>query len=109
MMKPIVIGALGTVITRLVKGLEDLEIRGWVEIIQTTAEYWEESWRLEETCCHSNSIQQPPAKAGDKISQKSKIILLITIFSNYCNDNRDYHNTHHIYIGDITTIILVGW
>ena len=34
---PIVIGALGTVTKGLVQGLEDLEIRERVEIIQTTA------------------------------------------------------------------------
>ena len=34
---PIVIGALGTVTEELVQGLEDLEIRGRVETIQTTA------------------------------------------------------------------------
>ena len=34
---PIVIGALGTVTKRLLKGLEDLEIGGQVETIQTTA------------------------------------------------------------------------
>ena len=33
----IVIGALGTVTKRLVQGLEDLEITGWAETIQTTA------------------------------------------------------------------------
>ena len=33
---PIVIGALGTVTEGLLKGLEDLEIRGRVETIQTT-------------------------------------------------------------------------
>ena len=33
---PAVIGALGTVTKGLVKGLEDLEIRGRVETIQTT-------------------------------------------------------------------------
>ena len=33
---PIVIGALGTVTERLIKGLEDFEIRGRVETIQTT-------------------------------------------------------------------------
>ena len=32
----IVVGALGTVTKGLVKGLEDLEIRGLVETIQTT-------------------------------------------------------------------------
>ena len=34
---PIVIGGLGTVTKGLVQGLEDLEIRGQVETIQTTA------------------------------------------------------------------------
>ena len=35
--KPIVIGMLGTVTKELVQGLEDLEIRGQVETIQTIA------------------------------------------------------------------------
>ena len=34
---PIVIGAFGTVTKGLLKGLEDLEVGGWVEPIQTTA------------------------------------------------------------------------
>ena len=34
---PIVIGAFGTVTKRLLKGLEDLEVGGRVETIQTTA------------------------------------------------------------------------
>ena len=33
---PIMIGALGTVTKGMVQGLEDLEIAGWVETIQTT-------------------------------------------------------------------------
>ena len=33
---PIVVGALGTVTKDLVKGLENLEVRGQVETIQTT-------------------------------------------------------------------------
>ena len=37
MIVPIVIGALGKVTKGLLKGLEDLEIGGWVETIQTTA------------------------------------------------------------------------
>ena len=37
MIIPIVIGALGTVTKGLVQGLEDLEITGQVETIQTTA------------------------------------------------------------------------
>ena len=34
---PIVISALGTITKGLLKGLEDLEVGGWVETIQTTA------------------------------------------------------------------------
>ena len=34
---PIVIGALGTISTGLLKGLEDLEVGGRVETIHTTA------------------------------------------------------------------------
>ena len=34
---PIVIGAFGTVTKRLLKGLDDLEVGGGVETIQTTA------------------------------------------------------------------------
>ena len=30
-------------------------------------EYWEESWRSEETCCHSS--ERPPASVGEKNSQ----------------------------------------
>ena len=32
-------------------------------------EYWEESWRLEETCCHSNSSERPSADADMKNSE----------------------------------------
>ena len=32
-------------------------------------EYWEESLRLDETCCHSNSNERPSAKTDMKISQ----------------------------------------
>ena len=34
---PIVIGAFGIVIIGILKGLEELEVSGWVETIQTTA------------------------------------------------------------------------
>ena len=74
---PIVIGALVTVTIGLVQGLEDLETRGQVKTIQTTAllsqpEYCEESWKLEETCCRSNSSGRPSTNAGVKNFQRSK-------------------------------------
>ena len=33
-------------------------------------EYWEESWILKETCCHSNSSEKPSANADVKNSQE---------------------------------------
>ena len=50
-MIPIVVGALGTITKGLAKRLEDLEIRGQVETIQTTAllrlaRILEDLWRL---------------------------------------------------------------
>ena len=63
----------GTVTNRLLKGLEDLEVGGWVGRSKLQhhwerPEYWEESWRLEETCCHSNSCQRPTANTDEKNS-----------------------------------------
>ena len=60
---PIIIGAFGTETKGLLKGMEDLEVGGWEEIAKQLRywerpEYWEESWRLEETCCHSNSSEK---------------------------------------------------
>ena len=73
---PIVIGVFSTVTKGLLKGLDDLEIGGRVETIQTTALlrtpnfiYWEESWRLEETCCHSNSSEKTSANTDVKNSK----------------------------------------
>ena len=68
----------GRISEKLVKGEEDLEIKGQVETIQSTvlsrsAEYWEESWRLEVTCYHSKSSDKSSTNAGVKNSQKGKI------------------------------------
>ena len=69
---PIIIGALGTVTKGLVQELEDLEITGRMETIQTTALL--RSARilrivLEEICCHSNSSERPSANADVKNSR----------------------------------------
>ena len=69
---PIVIGAFGTITKRLLKILVDLGIRGRVVNIKhywERPEYWEESKRLEETCCHSNSSERPSANTDVKNSQ----------------------------------------
>ena len=72
---PIVISAFGTVTKGLRKSLEDLEVGGRVETIQTTsllrtARILEESWRLEETCCHSDFSEKPSAIADVKSSNE---------------------------------------
>ena len=63
-MIPIVIGALGTVTKRLIKGLEDLEITGQVETIQiTTLLRLARILRRVLETCHSNSSKRPSANA----------------------------------------------
>ena len=42
------------------------------DLTQERPEYWEESWRLEETCYRSNSSERPSAKTGVKNSQGVK-------------------------------------
>ena len=71
---PIVIGTFGTVTKGLLKGLKDLEVVGRVETIQNTtllrtARILKESWRLEETCCHSYSRERLSTKTDVKYSQ----------------------------------------
>ena len=39
---------------------------------------WEESWRPEETCCHSDSSQRPPTNAGVKNSLIIIMIIIVT-------------------------------
>ena len=76
---PIEIGTLGTVTKGLVKGLEDLEIRGRVETIQTTALLISTRIlrRILEICCHSDSSERPSAYVEVKISQGVIIIIII--------------------------------
>ena len=74
---PIVIGVFGTLTKGLLKGLEDLEDGGRVETIQNyweRPEYEEESWRLEETCYHSDSSEKPLANVDVKSSNEWIII-----------------------------------
>ena len=70
---PIVIGALGTVTKGLLKGPEDLEKEdAWrtTKLLHywNRPEYWEESWRLAETCCLSNFSERPSVNADEKDS-----------------------------------------
>ena len=69
---PIVIGAFGTVTKGLLKGLEDLEIRGQVETIQTTALLRTARIlrRVLKTSCHLNSSERPSSKTDVKNSNE---------------------------------------
>ena len=69
----IVIGALGTITKRSVKGLEDLEMRGQVETIQTTALLRSARIlrRVQETWCLSNSSGRLSANVGVENSQRN--------------------------------------
>ena len=69
--KPIVIGAFGTVTKGLLKVLENFDEWRPSKLLHywELPEYWEMSWRLEETCCHSNSCEKPSAIADVKNSK----------------------------------------
>ena len=72
--KPIEIGCFGTVTKWLLKGLKDLEFRGRVGTIKILhywerQEYWQESWRLEEACCHLKFSERLSANADVKNSE----------------------------------------
>ena len=66
---PIVIGVLGTITKGLLKGMEDLEVGGWEEAIQTTALLRTARIlrRVRETCRHSDSSEKPSVNADGKI------------------------------------------
>ena len=62
----------GTVTKGLLKGLEDLEVGGRVETIQTTTLLGTVRIlrRVLETCCHSNSGEKPSANTDVKNSNE---------------------------------------
>ena len=69
---PIVIGVLGTVTKESPEngGPGDEDEYCWYR-----SEYWDESRRLEEICCHSNFSEKASANTGVKDSEKSKIMI----------------------------------
>ena len=72
---PIVIGAFGTVTKIFLKGLEELELADeWrpSKLLHywERPEYWEESWSVEEACCHSDSSEKTSANADAKTSNE---------------------------------------
>ena len=73
---PITNGTQGAIHEWLVNRLEDLEIivkvTTQVRALKDRREYREESLRLEEICCHSDSSENPPANTRVKHPQNSK-------------------------------------
>ena len=80
----IVVGAFGSH-QRIIKETGGLWNRRRVESIQTTIlywdqpEHWEESWRLEEICYHSNFSKRPSADADVNNNNNTVIIIIIII------------------------------
>ena len=68
----IVIGALDKVTKGLVQGLEDLEIKGCVKTIQTSALLRPAriQRRVLKTCCHLENSGKPSANAGGEKTLK---------------------------------------
>ena len=72
---PIVIGAFGTLTKVLLKAWRIWKLADEWRPSKTIAllrrpEHWEESWRLEEICCHSNSSEKPSAYTDVKNSER---------------------------------------
>ena len=83
---PIVVGVLGTINNKWVKGLGDLEIRGLVGTILTTSLIGSARIlrRVLEIYCHSNVSEKPSTYICMKNSQKIIIIIIIS-WSNAAN------------------------
>ena len=73
---PIVIGALGTVTKGLLQRVDDLEIRGRVQIIQNTAKILRRVLGICGDLLILRPSGKPSANAGEKISQTSQIIII---------------------------------
>ena len=78
-----------------------MEGGGWVETNQqlyywVRLKYWEESWRLEETCYCSNSIERPSAETDGKNSQKM-------------NNNKNDHNKNTCKLTMKITTTVIQW
>ena len=90
---PIVIGAFSTVTKGLLKGLEDLEIRGQAEIIQTTT-LLRTARDFGETFFHSDSSERPSAHPDVKNS------LGVNNNNNNDNNNDDLKGSTKAWKGD---------
>ena len=81
MMMMVVIIIKGTITKELLKGLEDLEVGGRVETIQTTAllRMARILRRVLEICCHSNSSEKPSANTDVKNSKGVNIYISFSL------------------------------
>ena len=57
---------------------EQVETIQMTTLLRTT-KYWEESWKLQETCCHSDFSEEPSANTDVKNSIRDEIIIIIII------------------------------
>ena len=86
-------------------------------------EYWEVSWRLEESCCHTNSNESPCLSWYEKLS-RSKIIIIIfnwcfwyshhrigTMTGGHGNNGmvEDYPNTSLLRLARLIRRVLETW
>ena len=94
--------AFGTVSKGLLKRQDDFLVSGRVEPSKLQyyweqPEYWEESWRLKETCCHSNSRERPSVSTDVKnskgINNNDYNKRLITTTRNNTNNTRKNRTT----------------
>ena len=94
---PNVIGAFGTVTKGLLNGLEDLEVRGQEETIQTTALLRTARIlrRVLEICCPLNSSERPSALADVKNSKG------LNITTNNYDYWKLYYRSVRIYCRDV--------
>ena len=81
---PIVIAAFGTVTEGLVKGLEDIEVRGRAGTIKETAllrsaKILRRLLKTWETCCYSDSSEWSSANPDVKSSQGVQIIMAMIL------------------------------
>ena len=81
MVIPTVIGALGTVTVGLVQSLKDKWRPSKLLNYWDRPEYCEDPWRLEETCCHSNSSQLTSVWKTRKGVNNNNLIVRIVFFN----------------------------
>ena len=98
-MKQIVIGALVTITNGWTQELEDMNIRGRTETIQTiklfrTARILRRDWILKRTCCHSHAREKTIKKKKKKKKRVTKSLQNLTF--RWVNKYDHWNYTLHI-------------